>query len=54
MPTCFARFATPQGLPKGQVEQQVGELLAAVKLTSAGDQRTSAYSGGMRRRLRWG
>ncbi|PSC73682.1 ABC transporter A family member 2 [Micractinium conductrix] len=40
-----------KGLPKGQVEQQVGELLAAVKLTSAGDQRTSAYSGGMRRRL---
>jgi ABC-type multidrug transport system ATPase subunit len=33
------------------VRRQAGELLDAVKLSAAARQRTSAYSGGMRRRL---
>lgn len=43
-----------QGLPKPDVRRQAGELLESVKLTGAARQRTAAYSGGMRRRLRWG
>jgi hypothetical protein len=41
-----------QGLPRREVRRQAGELLDAVKLSAAARQRTSAYSGGMRRRLR--
>ncbi len=47
-------FRSPQGLPKPDVRRQAGELLESVKLTGAAKQRTAAYSGGMRRRLRWG
>ena len=34
-------------------ERQAEELLESVKLTAAATTRTAAYSGGMRRRLRW-
>lgn len=42
-----------QGLPMREVRRQAAELLEAVKLGPAANLRTSAYSGGMRRRLRW-
>ena len=44
-------YGRVKGLPVRQVTAQSAELLDAVKLTSASLQRTSTYSGGMRRRL---
>lgn len=62
MPLCMCKFcpttpqppATLQGLPKADAQRQAGELLEKVKLLAAARQRTAAYSGGMRRRLRCG
>ena len=49
----FTRLSGLQGLPRAAVERQAEELLESVKLTAAASARTGAYSGGMRRRLRW-
>ena len=42
-----------KGLPAADVRRQASQLLESVKLGPAARLRTSAYSGGMRRRLRW-
>ncbi|KAL4859820.1 ABC transporter A family member 2 [Chlorella vulgaris] len=44
-------YGRVKGLPMREVRRQAAELLEAVKLGPAANLRTSAYSGGMRRRL---
>eukprot|EP00245_Coleochaete_scutata_P012781 TRINITY_DN5005_c0_g1_i1.p1 TRINITY_DN5005_c0_g1~~TRINITY_DN5005_c0_g1_i1.p1 ORF type:complete len:1006 (-),score=193.03 TRINITY_DN5005_c0_g1_i1:975-3992(-) len=44
-------FANIKGLPANQIEDEAVELLEKVKLTEAGNMRSSSYSGGMKRRL---
>lgn len=44
-------FAAFKGLSPEEIEREVEERLKDVELVSAGDQLTSTYSGGMKRRL---
>lgn len=45
-------YGRVKGMTVKETKMQAYDLLEAVKLTAAANQRTDAYSGGMRRRLR--